>query len=163
MATIGCYDENTLEWTVKQALDIIVLRFVLEAMKLEYFVHIPYSRQITRKLTTKSTTKEENLQEKIMPNLFLESKMNEIEDLQDTINIFYKTNIFDEMIKILNKSIEANLIKFEKDKKIDENSKARFRKKIRKILKDSLDSENLQDSLYTALCNHAKKIKRSKD
>lgn len=117
MATIGCYDENTPEWAVKQTLDIIVLRFVLEAMKLEYFVHIPYSRQITRKLTTKSTTKAENLQEKIMPNLFLESKMNEIEDLQDTINIFYKTNIFDEMIKILNKSIEANLIKFEEDKK----------------------------------------------
>ena len=53
MATIGLFDENTPEWTVKQALDIIVLRFVLEAMKLEYFVHIPYSRQITRKLTTK--------------------------------------------------------------------------------------------------------------
>lgn len=147
----GGEEGNRLGYFTKVFTDIIVLRMVLEVMKMEYYMHIPASRHLTppkMKISKKI--------EGVIPNKFLEEEFNNIENSTAKINLFYKNNIFIKMIQNLNKTIikflDTENLKSE-ELIMDEDTKVfkSLSKSFILVYNKNLDENNIDNARFTKL------------
>lgn len=154
----GGEEGNRLGYFTKVFTDLIVLRMVLEVMKMEYCMHIPASRH----LTPPKIKIYDNI-EGVMPNKFLEEEFNNIANSTAKINLFYKNNIFITMIENLDGTIRKFLDteNLKSEELIQDKDTKAFKSLFKwfiPVYNKNLDKNNIENDRFTKLRNLYEKI-----